>query len=297
MKFELKGIIPAILTPFTKGGKQVDYERAAALAVRLANQGVQGIFPGGTTGEGMLMTLDERKQLLEVLVKAVGKKIRVIAHTGCFDTASTLALTEHAAETGAYAAAIVAPGFYGYDDISLRMHYAAIAKAVAKFPILLYHIPGCAKNALSLNLITALANDFDNIVGMKDSGGSIVYMNQILAKLPASFTLINGCDEYTFEALVAGAKGCVSSTSNVVPELFLSIYKNVQENKLEQAWAFQKKLCDACAIFQYGSKVAYYKEGLRLRGFDAGYVRLPQRELNAAERKSFSAAFNQIKTK
>ena len=297
MKFELKGIIPAILTPFTKGGKQVDFERAASLAVRLADQGVQGIFPGGTTGEGMLMTLDERKDLLEVLVKTVGKRIKVIAHTGCFDTASTIELTEHAAKTGAYAAAIVAPGFYGYDDISLRLHYASVAKAVSKFPILLYHIPGCAKNALSPELIIGLANDFENIVGMKDSGGSIQYLNRLLSDLPSSFTLINGCDEYTFQALAAGAKGCVSSTSNVVPEMFLGIYKNVQEKKFDQAWAIQKKLNDACRVFQYGAKVAFYKEGLRLRGFDAGFVRAPQRELNAAEKKSLAEALKQMKIK
>ena len=297
MKFELKGVIPAILTPFTKGGKQVDFDRAAALAERLADQGVQGIFPGGTTGEGMLMTLDERKQLLELLVKVVGKRIRVIAHTGCFDTASTIELTQHAAATGAYAAAIVAPGFYGYDDISLRLHYASIAKAVSKFPILLYHIPGCAKNALSPKLILELAKDFDNIVGMKDSGGSIQYLNRVLADLPSTFTLINGCDEYTFQALVAGAKGSVSSTANVVPELFLAIYKNVQEKKYDQAWALQKILNDACRSFQYGSKVAFYKEGLRLRGFDPGFVRSPQRELNTAEKKALAEALKKIKIK
>ena len=297
MKFDLKGVVPAILTPFTKGGKQVDFERAAALAVRLADQGVQGIFPGGTTGEGMLMTLDERKDLLETLVKAVGKRIKIIAHTGCFDTASTIALTQHAAEAGAYAAAIVAPGFYGYDDISLRMHYSAIAKANSKFPILFYHLPSCAKNALSPDLIVGMANEFENIVGMKDSGGNIQYMNQILSEAPSTFTLINGCDEYTFQALAAGAKGSVSSTANVIPELFQAIYKNVQEKKFDQAWTFQKKLNKACRMFQYGSKVAFYKEGLRLRGFDPGFVRPPQRELLAAEKKALAEAFKQMNIK
>ena len=106
MPFIQGGVIPALLTPFTKGGKHVDYEKGAGLAGFLADKGVHGLFVAGTTGEGMLMTLDERKRLLETVVKAVGKRVDVIAHTGCLDTASTIELTCHAAQAGARAAGI-----------------------------------------------------------------------------------------------------------------------------------------------------------------------------------------------
>src|SRR3990167_1986906 len=96
MKFRLEGLVPALLTPFTKGGAQVDYDRACALACRLADQGVAAVFPCGTTGEGFLMTLDERKKLIAEVVQAVRGRIKVIVHSGCFDTASTIELTRHA---------------------------------------------------------------------------------------------------------------------------------------------------------------------------------------------------------
>lgn len=289
MKFHLEGIIPALLTPFTKNGDRVDYERACALADRLADQGVHGIFPCGTTGEGPLMSLDERKKLLEELVKAVGRRLKVVAHTGTFDTASAIVLTRHARDTGAFAAGVVAPGFYTHDDAALYGHYKAIAKAVPDFPILLYNIPGCVKNTLSPALVLRLFSDFRNIVGLKDSGGSIVALNQVLAGVKKEVSIINGHDEYTYQAYLVGAKGSVSSTANVVPELFLAIFNGVKKGDLRKALEAQVKLSRVCAVMQYGRSSAYYKEALRLRGFDAGFVRPPLQELSAAQKKQIAA--------
>lgn len=293
MRFHLEGVIPALLTPFSRNGEKIDYQKACALADRLAKQGVHGIFPCGTTGEGALMTLDERKTMIEELVRAVGKKIKVIAQTGCFDTASTIELTRHAMETGAAAAGIVTPGFFGFDDEALLKHFTAVASAVQGFPILLYNIPGCAKNVISPELLFKACEKNDNIVGMKDSSGNMVALTQVLAGMPKGFNLINGVDEYTFQALVAGANGSVSSTANVVPELFLHIFNNVRKGNLKKAWEAQVKLARACTLFQYGRMAAFYKEGLRLRGFDVGCVRPPQRELNKAERRQFEKGFKE----
>jgi dihydrodipicolinate synthase/N-acetylneuraminate lyase len=285
MNFKLEGVIPALLTPFTKGGVSVDYDRAAAFAEHLAKQGVHGLFVCGTTGEGPLMTVEERKQILEVVIQAVGKKIKVIAHTGCFDTASTVELTKHAAKAGAQAAGVFAPGFFGYDYDALKAHFKAVANSAKDLPILLYDIPGCAKNGLSRQLIVDLATNVDNIVGMKDSTGSIQHFNDVLIHAPKGFIAINGVDEYSMQALVAGGNGSVASTANVVPEIFLSIFNNVRKGDLKKAWASQMQLSQACNTFRYGAMVARYKEGVRLRGFDPGYVRPPQRELTAAEKK------------
>ncbi len=288
MNFKLEGVVPALLTPFTSGGKSVDYDRACGLAERLVKQGVHGLFVCGTTGEGPLMTLAERKRTLEEVLKAVGKKVKVIAHTGCFDTLSTVELTRHAQEAGACAAGVVAPGFFGYDDESLRRHFTAVANAAKKLPILLYNIPGCAKNALSTSLIVDLATKVDNIVGMKDSGGSIQHFNDVLTHAPRGFIAINGVDEYSMQALLAGGNGSVASTANVVPELFLSIFNNVRKGDLKKAWASQKQLSQACRTFRYGAMVARYKEGVRLRGYDAGFVRPPQRELTSVEKRTLA---------
>ena len=290
MPFIQGGVIPALLTPFTKGGKQVDYDKAAGLAGFLADRGVNGLFVAGTTGEGMLMTLDERKKLLELVVKAVGKRVDVIAHTGCLDTASTIELTCHAAQAGAKAAGIVAPGFYGYDNLSLAMHYKAVAQAAKGFPIMFYNLPACARNALSAGFIVDLAQKVENLRGVKDSSGDFVHMGELLAHAPKGFVVINGVDNYSYQALVTGAQGCVASAANVVPELFLAIIKNVKKGDLASAWKHQQKLSAAAKLLLYGAMVAYYKEGVRVRGFVAGYVRMPQRELSPKEKREFAKA-------
>ena len=290
MNFHIEGVVPALLTPFTKNGERVDYDKACALAERLAKQGVSALFPCGTTGEGFLMTLAERKKIIEEVIGAVRKRVKIIVHAGCLDTASTIELARHAMNAGAVAAGVVTPWFYTFDDASLARHFKTVAKAVKGFPIFLYNIPGCAKNVISPDLVIRLANEVDNIIGLKDSGGQIQNLTRVLDAAPKGFNVLNGVDEYTFQALVSGANGSVSSTANVAPELFLNVMNPVKKGDLKAARAAQSKLNQACCIFQYGRMVAYYKKGLRLRGFDPGYVRPPQRELTSAEKKDFAKA-------
>lgn len=289
MKVKIEGIISAMVTPFTRGGQYVDMDKVAAIAERLVKEGAHGLFPCGTTGEGMLMSPEERKEVLTEVVGAVGKKATVIAHTGTFDLATTIELTAHAAAAGAHAAAIVAPGYYGYDDTSLKLYYRAIAKAVSGFPIMLYNIPSCARNGLSAELILELANE-ENIVGIKDSSGNMALLTRLIGNAPKGFAVVNGADEYGYQAFLAGAAGAVSGTSNVVLKLYRAIWDNVKAGKLDKAWAAQVKLEGACRILEYGRKAAIFKEGMRLRGFDPGYVRPPMRELDAKERKDFAKA-------
>jgi dihydrodipicolinate synthase/N-acetylneuraminate lyase len=235
----------------------------------------------------MLLRATERRAVLEKVVEAVGAKCQVIAHTGAFDTATTLELTEHAREAGAAAAGVVAPGYYGYDEAALEQYYRTIAKAVPDFPILLYNIPGCAKNDLSPQLVMKLAQ-VDNIVGIKDSTGSMGGLTWLLGNAPKGFHVINGDDSYGFQAFVAGSPAAVSGTSNVVCDLYAGIYKMVKQGQLDKAWRAQVKLNEGCHVFKYGSMAAIFKEGMRLRGFDPGYVRPPQRELTAVEKKNLA---------
>lgn len=294
MDFKIEGVLPALLTPFTKGGARVDYEGAAALAVRLSGQGVHGLFVAGTTGEGLLLSKNERKQLLETVAQAVGNKLKVVAHTGCLDTATTIELTHHAVENGAVAAGIIAPPFFSYDDAALKRHFLAVAKAAPGVPIMLYNLPSCAKNVLTPDLVVDLGNRAENIVGLKDSGGDLVALTQVIHDAPEGFSVINGTDTYTYQAYLSKANGSVASTANVFPELFLDILVAVREGRFDDALATQQKLTAACGAFQYGAKVCLYKEALRLRGFDAGYVRSPQREATSQEKKQLAKKLESI---
>ena len=183
-KIKIEGILAAMVTPFTKGGEFVDFDKVGPLANRLLSQGAHGLFPCGTTSEGMLMNPDERREVVEEVMRSVPKKTPVIPHTGGFDTATTIELTLHAQKCGAKAVAIVAPFFYGYDDEALFQYYKTVARAVDGFPILMYNIPACAKNVLHPQLVIRIAESEENVVGIKDSAGLMTGLTQMLGNAP-----------------------------------------------------------------------------------------------------------------
>lgn len=288
MRFKVEGIISAMVTPFTAGGEYVDYDKVGPIAEHLASRGAAGLFPCGTTGEGHLCTTEERKTILEEVLAAVSRKTKVIAHTGAMDTATTVELTLHAQKSGAAAAAVVAPCFYGYDDSALFTFYKTVADAASGFPILLYNIPSCAKNALSAELIGKLADACDNIVGIKDSSGSMPFITRLIGQSKNGFAVINGADEQGYQAILAGSKAVVSGSSNGYIDLYAEIYKQLQKGNLKKAWQAQVRLERACRLFIYGGGLAGLKEIMRHRTVDGGCVRPPQRELTPAEKKNIA---------
>lgn len=288
MRFKPEGIIAAMVTPFTQGGEYVDLDKVGPLAQFLVKHGAKGLFPCGTTGEGMLLSDDERKEVLEEVVQAVGKEVTVVAHVGAFDTGATIDLAEHAAASGAHACAVVAPGYYSYDDRALKAHFKSVANAIDGFPVLLYNIPGCAKNVLSPELVVEMANSVENIKGIKDSGGNMIALGKMVAGAPKGFHVINGADEYGYQAFSMGTKAAVSGSFNVTLGRYPKVHEFFMKGNTKRAWKEQIKLTEECGVLDYGGGVAAYKEGLRLRGFDAGAVRAPQRELTAAEKRSIA---------
>jgi dihydrodipicolinate synthase/N-acetylneuraminate lyase len=295
MKFKLEGILPAILTPFKKGGTEIDFDKAAAWAETLAKKRVHGIFMAGSSGEGLLMSAEDRKQLACVLMDAVGHKIKVVVQSGCLDVPQTIDLTRHALEIGAHAVAVYAPGFYRYDDESLYGHFAHVAKAVPEMPMMLYNIPRYTGNSMSPKLIFRLAHDFDSIVGMKDSSGDIGHLTRVIAGAPKGFVVINGADDFSYQAYLTGAAGSVALTANVTPELFLSIYADVKKGKLDRALTTQNRLNVVCDSLGGGAMISMYKEAVRLLGHETGFVRPPQRELIAAEKRDLRGKLKAIK--
>ena len=294
MRFSVDGIISAMVTPFTADGEFVDFDKVGPLVNWLEQKGITGLFPCGTTGEGQLLSPDERRETLEEVVATADKKTLVVAHTGAPDLATTIELTQHAQECGAKAAGVVAPSFYSYDDKALYQFFRRIAKAVPEFPVLLYNIPGCTHNPLSGDLILRLAENCDNIVGIKDSSGDMGLLTRLLGGAPKGFNVINGSDGYGYQFFRAGGKAVVSGTSNVCAELYVSIHKSLRENRPKKAWNDQVTLEKACRVFEYGAKVSVFKEGMRLRGFDPGAVRPPQRELTGAETRKLAKGLTEL---
>ena len=274
MDFKVKGIIVPTLTPFDGGGK-IDATAVERLVDFLIGNGVAGLFPGGTTGEGFLLSLEERRQVAEAVVSAAAGKVPVIVHTGTPTTSDTMALTQHAAEIGAGAAGIIAPYVYHHGDESLFRHFSCVANSVPQLPIYLYNFPAICNNTLSTDLVQKVMAEAPNVIGMKDSSGSLETLARLVAATDGYFNAINGGDGQALMALAMGFDGCVSGNANVVPELMVSLYNAVEGGDLKSARPIQQKINRVRALLGDGGNLSLFKGMLTRRGIPVGDVRPP----------------------
>ena len=161
-----RGVICPIVTPLKASG-DINPDMIGPLVDFLIGKGVAGIYPLGSTGEGPLFTSDERKAVAAATVEAVAGRVPVIVHTGAMTTAETIELTRHAQSIGADAASVITPWYFMHSEAALEAHYRAVLEAAAGFPVWLYNLPKFANNNLSAALVTRLARDYENCVGLE----------------------------------------------------------------------------------------------------------------------------------
>jgi 4-hydroxy-tetrahydrodipicolinate synthase len=273
MSFKVKGVIVPLLTPFDEQGK-IHTTATKQLIEFLIERGIHGLFPGGTTGEGPLLTIQERRQLAETVVEAADGRVPVIVHTGAITTAETLELTQHAQAVGAQAAAMIPPYYYHHSDEALFRHFQLIATQTPHFPIYLYNYP-VAGNHLSVDLIARLVECCPNIVGIKDSGGTLDTLVACSSLRDGDFNTANGSDGLILAALAMGFDACVSGNANVVPELVVALYHAATEGNLELARELQKKVDAVRQLLGDGGDLSLFKGILAQRGLKVGAVRAP----------------------
>ena len=168
---EIKGIIPPILTPMHDDAEQtVNHEELRNQVERLLAGGVHGLFPFGTNGEGYILSLKEKEEVLETVIDQVKGRVPVYAGTGCISTADTIRMSKRAEELGADVLSIITPSFAVASQKELYDHYVEVAKHV-NIPIVLYNIPPRTGNKLLPETVAKLAKDVDVIMGAKDSSG------------------------------------------------------------------------------------------------------------------------------
>ena len=266
----LEGINPAILTLFNED-KSIDYEGMKALLDFLMDAKVNGVYVCGTTGEFPLLTLEERKKIAETVVNYVKGKITVYVHIGGITTGDAVELAKHACACGADGIGAVPPYYYSYSEDELVEHFSKIANALpSDFPVYLYNIPQRTGNWIKPSLFVKLAESCPNIVGIKDSSGSLTtVMEYLLAFREKDVTIIEGADEQLLSGLSAGCKGSVSGNANVFPEIFVKLWKEFKENKLKEARETQLTIVKISQILKYGN-IPLFKYALKLRGIGNG---------------------------
>lgn len=281
MTQKLGRLLTAMVTPFGPDGG-VDYANAAALAVKLVEEGSDGIVVCGTTGESPTLTKEEKLGLLKAVKDAIGHRAAVIMGTGTNATAETIALSKAAESGGADALLVVNPYYNKPNQAGLYAHFQAVAEAV-ETPILLYNHPG--RTGVSIEPATmAMLAGLPNIVGVKDSSGSLELVSEYRRLANDDFLIYSGDDPLTLPMLALGAVGVISVSSHVAGREIKAMLDAWAAKDLEKALAIHLGLFELSKTLFIAPSPGPVKHALKYLGFNVGGLRLPLVELNEAEK-------------
>ena len=268
-----EGVIPAFYACYDDEGK-ISPKRVRAFTRYLIGKGVNGLYVGGSSGECIYQSVEERKTILEAVMDAVGGNLVVIAHVACNNTRDSMELAAHAESAGADCIAAIPPIYFHLPDRAIAQYWTDIASAAPNTDFIIYNIPQLAGTGLNSSLLRTMLS-VPNVIGVKNSSMPIQDIEMWRVEGAIVF---NGPDEQLLSGLAAGAVGGIGGTYAVMPELYERIYALVRAGDIIPARAIQ----DACCHIIYkmcsgqGNMYAMIKEILRLRGApDIGSVRAP----------------------
>ncbi len=248
-RFDLKGSIAALVTPFKKDGS-IDYEAYDRLLDFHIANGTAGVVVCGTSGETPTLSEEEDAQMFKHSVEYINHRMVVIGGTGSNCTESCVKYTRNAAEAGVDAVLTVGPYYNKPTSAGMYLHFSTVAKAV-DIPIILYNVPGRTGSAIKPEVALKLARDFENIVGIKEATGNLMNIATLIAGRPEGFKVYSGDDNISMLSNLLGGDGCISVLANVVPKEFVEFMKlSMEGNAVEARKLFYKyhKLMDLLFI-------------------------------------------------
>jgi len=209
------GTYTALITPFRDG--RIDAPAFQALIERQIAGNITGIVPVGTTGESPTLDTDEHIEVIRLAVEYAAGRCEVLAGTGANATREAIELTQAAEKFGATGTLQVCPYYNKPSQEGLYQHFKTVASETS-LPVMLYSVPGRSVVEIGVDTTARLAADCPNIVSIKEAGGSVERINQLVAALPADFAILSGDDPLTLPFMVCGAVGLVSVAGNIIPE-------------------------------------------------------------------------------
>jgi dihydrodipicolinate synthase/N-acetylneuraminate lyase len=267
--------IAAALTPLKDSGAALDEEALHPYLNFLSDAGIDGILLLGTTGEGILLSLSERKAALS---NAVSGPLPVLAHCGAQSTAETAALAAHAAEAGAEAVAVIAPPYFQLDDDALLAHFVEAARACAPLPFYVYELEKASGYAIPVPVVERLREQVDNVAGMKVSDAPFA---KVAPYMLEGLDVFVGAEALIGEGLAAGAAGAVSGLASAFPEVVVEAVRSGDSTAAGELRAVVDRFPRHAAL-----KAVVASKGVPIRED----VRDPLRQLTAAERADLLAS-------
>jgi dihydrodipicolinate synthase/N-acetylneuraminate lyase len=279
----LHGAIAAAITPLADDGRSLDEPAFGPLVRFLADGGVDGVLACGTTGEGILLSVEERRRAAERFVSERPEGFLVAIHAGAQSTADTVALAAHAEEIGADAVAVIAPPYFPLDDDAVLVHLLAAAEACAPLPFYPYEFAQRSGYAISIRAIERLRALAPNLAGMKVSDRPWEAVEPYLLE---GLDLFVGSEPLVLEGLEHGAAGAVSGLATAFPEIVASLVHDRSPKAGERVVELRRSLAPPLP-FQASLKEILASRGVPVRPD----VRAPLRRLSGSERElALSAA-------
>lgn len=273
---QFEGICAALLTPFTSEG-HVNHKALKQQVRRLINQGIDGFYVCGSTGEAFLLSQQERKKVLETVCEENNGEKYVIAHIGQISTDHAMDLGVHAKKAGADAASSISPFYYKFTNDEITQFYMDVMDAT-QLPFFIYNFPAFSGFSLTPEILDTLCQN-PHVAGVKFTSSDFFQLER-MKKAHPELTIWNGYDEMLVSGLSAGATGGIGSTYNVLCPGIRSIYDAFKTGDVQKALGYQHIVNDMIsALVKYGVFQSI-KEILAMEGIDFGQCRKPFKPLD-----------------
>jgi 4-hydroxy-tetrahydrodipicolinate synthase len=283
-------VITAMVTPFRSDGS-LDPDEAQRVARHLVENGSEGLVVAGSTGEGAVLTDDEKATLFRAVVDAVHGDAKVIAGSGTNSTEHSVELTRMAEKAGVDAALAVTPYYNRPPQDGLLHHFRTIAEA-SNLPVLLYDIPSRSGIKIEVETIVRAA-EHNNIVGIKDAGSDLSSSTLMAARVPDDFEIYSGNDPETLALQAIGAVGVISVQSHVMGKLLLEQFEAFERGDIARAREIQFLQRRTQPALLTNNPIPI-KAAMRILGFNVGEPRPPLRPANADEEENIRKALAEL---
>ncbi|MCI6888305.1 MAG: dihydrodipicolinate synthase family protein [Lachnospiraceae bacterium] len=271
-----KGVIPAFYACYDSEGN-ISPEGVQALTRYFVEKGVKGVYVNGSSGECIYQSVEDRKIVLENVMKAAEGRLTVIAHVACNNTKDSVELAKHAESLGVDAIAAIPPIYFRLPEYAIAEYWNDMSAAAPNTDFVIYNIPQLAGVALTMNLFAEMRKN-PRVIGVKNSSMPVQDIQMFKAAAGDDYIIFNGPDEQFMSGRVIGAEGGIGGTYGVMPELYLKIDEYVKAGEMEKAREIQYaaneviyKMCSA-----HGNMYGVIKAILKINeGLELGGVRKP----------------------
>lgn len=284
-------LLTAMVTPFTAEG-EVDYQGASKLALRLVENGSDGLVIAGTTGESPTLSTEEKIRLFSTVVETVGGKATVIAGTGTNDTKKSIELTKEAEKTGVDGIMAVVPYYNKPPQEGLFQHFKAIAETTS-LPVMVYNIPGRTGINITPQTMVRLAQ-IDNIVALKEAAGDLNQAAEMIKLLPKDFLVYSGDDSLTLPIMSVGGAGVISVAAHVVGRRLKTMVDDYVQGRISEAAKTHQELLPLFKVLFITANPIMVKAALQLLGFEVGSLRLPLVEATSEQLEELKSVLQDL---